>query len=119
MRISDWSSDVCSSDLWYVVLVLPVLFTAGMTLVDTLDGVIMHHAYAWAFARPVRKIYYNLTINIISVAIAFLVGGVGLTTLVAKVLHVESGSVGWIAGFNLEKMRTEEVKSELQAQMRH
>jgi high-affinity nickel-transport protein len=89
---------------WYVVLVLPVLFTAGMTLVDTLDGIIMHHAYAWAFAAPVRKIYYNLTITIISVAVAFLVGTVGLTTLVAELFHVRSGPLGWIAGLNIENL---------------
>ncbi|HET7268478.1 MAG TPA: HoxN/HupN/NixA family nickel/cobalt transporter [Oleiagrimonas sp.] len=89
---------------WYVVLVLPILFTAGMTLVDTLDGVIMHHAYAWAFAAPVRKVYYNLTITIISVAVAFLVGGLGLAGLAAEMLDAESGWLGWVAGLNIDHL---------------
>lgn len=89
---------------WYVVLVLPVLFTAGMTLVDTLDGIIMHHAYAWAFAAPVRKVYYNLTITIISVAVAFLVGGLGLMGLAADAWGVESGWLGWAAGLDIHNL---------------
>ncbi len=89
---------------WYVVLVLPILFTAGMTLVDTLDGVVMHHAYSWAFAAPVRRIYYNLTITLISVAVAFLVGGVGLTSLLAQTLGGDAGPLGWIAGLEFENL---------------
>lgn len=89
---------------WYVVLVLPILFTAGMTLVDTLDGVIMHHAYAWAFASPVRKVYYNLTITIISVAVAFLVGGLGLIGLAAEAFPGSSGLLGWIAALDIENL---------------
>lgn len=89
---------------WYVVLVLPVLFTAGMTFVDTLDGVIMHHAYAWAFASPVRKVYYNLTITIISVAVAFLVGGMGLIGLAAEAFPGNSGLLGWIAAIDIENL---------------
>lgn len=89
---------------WYVVLVLPILFTAGMTLVDTLDGLVMHHAYSWAFAAPVRRIYYNLTITLISVAVAFLVGGVGLTSLVARTLGSNAGALGWIASLEFENL---------------
>ncbi len=61
--------------LW-ATLVFPLLFTAGMTLVDTTDSVLMVGAYGWAFAKPVRKLYYNLTITLISVLVALLVGGV-------------------------------------------
>lgn len=89
---------------WYVVLVFPILFTAGMTLVDTLDGVIMHHAYAWAFASPVRKVYYNLTITIISVAVAFLVGGLGLIGLAAQAFPGNPGLLGWIAAIDIENL---------------
>lgn len=89
---------------WYVVLVLPILFTAGMTLFDTLDGVVMNHAYDWAYAAPVRKIYYNLTVTIISIAVAFLVGGVGLTSLLAQWLRADSGPLAWIAAINLENL---------------
>lgn len=89
---------------WYVVLVLPILFTAGMTLVDTLDGVIMHHAYAWAFAAPVRKVYYNLTITLMSIAVAFLVGTIGLSTLAAQTLQSDTGLLGWIAALEVENL---------------
>lgn len=85
---------------WYVVLVLPMLFAAGMTLVDTLDGIVMHHAYAWAYAAPARKIYYNLTVTIVSIAIAFLVGGIGLGGLAAKLLHRNAGSSGWLSSID-------------------
>lgn len=63
---------------WFVVLVLPILFTAGMTLIDTLDGVIMKNAYEWAFARPVRKVFHYPTVTAMSGAVAFLIGGGGL-----------------------------------------
>jgi high-affinity nickel-transport protein len=68
---------------WYAVMVLPLLFTAGMTLFDTLDGAFMNVAYRWAFANPVRKIYYNLTITGLSVTVAL---GIGTIELVG-VLH--------------------------------
>ncbi|QBR02171.1 HoxN/HupN/NixA family nickel/cobalt transporter [Paraburkholderia pallida] len=59
-----------------VVLVFPVLFAAGMSLVDTTDGVLMLGAYDWAFVRPIRKLYYNLTITLVSVLVAVLIGGI-------------------------------------------
>jgi high-affinity nickel-transport protein len=59
-----------------VVLVFPVLFAAGMSLVDTTDGVLMLGAYEWAFVRPIRKLYYNLTITLVSVVVALLIGGI-------------------------------------------
>ena len=59
---------------WYAVLSLPLLFAGGMTLFDTFDGCFMNFAYGWAFARPVRKVYYNLVITGLSIAVAFLVG---------------------------------------------
>ena len=54
----------------------PALFTAGMTLVDTTDSVLMTGAYGWAFVKPVRKLYYNLTITFVSVVVAVVIGGV-------------------------------------------
>ncbi|MFJ2992503.1 HoxN/HupN/NixA family nickel/cobalt transporter [Pandoraea sp. NPDC087047] len=59
-----------------VVLVFPALFAAGMTLVDTTDGILMLGAYEWAFVRPIRKLYYNLTITLVSVVVAMLIGGI-------------------------------------------
>ncbi|HVI50102.1 MAG TPA: HoxN/HupN/NixA family nickel/cobalt transporter [Candidatus Sulfotelmatobacter sp.] len=68
--------------LWSI-LVFPALFTSGMALVDTLDSTLMTGAYGWAFVKPVRKIYYNLTLTIVSVAVALLVGGVEALGLLA------------------------------------
>lgn len=64
------------------ILVFPALFTAGMSLVDTTDSILMLGAYGWAFVKPIRKLYYNMTITFVSVVVALLVGGIealGLT----------------------------------------
>ncbi|PTB17032.1 HoxN/HupN/NixA family nickel/cobalt transporter [Trinickia symbiotica] len=66
-----------------VVLVFPVLFAAGMSLVDTTDGILMLGAYDWAFVRPIRKLYYNLTITLVSVVVALLIGGIETLGLLA------------------------------------
>lgn len=87
---------------WYVVLVLPILFTAGMTLFDTLDGVLMNRVYEWAHARPARRLYYNFTVTLLSITAAFLVGGIGLLGLLAQALHRRSGVLAWIAGIDLQ-----------------
>ncbi len=73
------------------ILVFPALFTAGMTLMDTIDGNLMVGAYGWAFAKPLRKLYYNMTITAISVAVALLVGGTEVLGLVADRMQPE----GW------------------------
>ncbi|MGN6132155.1 MAG: HoxN/HupN/NixA family nickel/cobalt transporter [Nocardioidaceae bacterium] len=77
---------------WYAIIVLPLLFAAGMSLLDCLDGLFMSVAYDWAFMRPVRKVYYNLAITGLSVAVAFLIGTIELVT----VLH---DNAGWTNGF--------------------
>ncbi len=71
------------------ILVFTALFTAGMSLVDTTDGVLMLGAYGWAFRKPLRKLYYNLTITIVSVTVAFLIGGIEVLGLVADQLKLE------------------------------
>ncbi|MGY2007198.1 Nickel transporter NicT [Nocardia gipuzkoensis] len=86
---------------WYSILVLPVLFSAGMTLFDSLDGSFMSFAYDWAFAQPVRKIYYNLVITGLSVAVALLIGGQEIVSILAEKLEVESGIVAWIGNLDL------------------
>lgn len=73
--------------LW--ILVLPLMFTCGMVLVDTTDGVTMRLAYGWAFLNPIRKIYYNLTVTIISVMVAFAIGGVELLNVFATELRLK------------------------------
>ncbi|MBV6304328.1 HoxN/HupN/NixA family nickel/cobalt transporter [Candidimonas humi] len=70
------------------ILVFPVLFTAGMTLIDTTDSILMLGAYGWAFAKPVRKLYYNITITSISVLVAFVVGGIEGLGLLADQLRL-------------------------------
>jgi nickel/cobalt transporter (NiCoT) family protein len=74
-----------------VMVVFPLLFTAGMTLVDTTDGVLMVGAYGWAFIKPVRKLYYNLTITSVSVVVALIVGGVEALGLLKDQLHLSGG----------------------------
>jgi high-affinity nickel-transport protein len=86
---------------WYVVLVLPALFTAGMCLFDTLDGAFMTVAYRWAFAHPVRRLYYNLTITGLSVAVALLIGTIELVGLLHDQLHWTDGVSAWVAGLDL------------------
>ena len=71
---------------WYAILCLPILFTAGMTLMDTTDGLFMNLAYGWAFLNPVRKVYYNLAITGLSVAICFFIGGVEVLGLFPQVI---------------------------------
>jgi high-affinity nickel-transport protein len=64
------------------IMVFPVLFTAGMSLVDTTDGVLMLGAYGWAFVEPLRKLYYNITITLVSVVVAVLIGGIEVLGLI-------------------------------------
>jgi high-affinity nickel-transport protein len=78
--------------LWSI-LIFPALFTAGMSLVDTTDGVLMIGAYGWAFVKPIRKLYYNMTITFASVVVALLIGGVeGLGLLGTK---LDFGGAFW------------------------
>jgi high-affinity nickel-transport protein len=89
---------------WYAVLVLPLLFAAGMSLFDTLDGIFMTFAYRWAFANPVRKIYYNLTITGLSVAVALLIGTIELVGVLHDRLHLTDPVTGRISGLNLNNV---------------
>jgi high-affinity nickel-transport protein len=73
------------------LMIFPALFTAGMTLIDTTDSVLMVGAYGWAFLNPIRKIWYNLTITAISVLVASLIGGIEALGLIADQLGLEGG----------------------------
>ena len=68
------------------ILVFPTLFTAGMTLIDTTDSVLMLGAYGWAFVKPIRKLYYNMTITFVSVVVAVIIGGIEALALVGDKL---------------------------------
>ena len=95
---------VAASLPWWAVITLPVLFAAGMSLLDTIDGAFMNVAYAWAFERPVRKIYYNLVITGLSVAVAMIIGVVTLGGMLAEKLDVTGGPLGWLAHVDLEQV---------------
>ncbi|WP_245936743.1 HoxN/HupN/NixA family nickel/cobalt transporter, partial [Streptomyces cahuitamycinicus] len=86
---------------WYAILCLPVLFAAGMCLLDTIDGSFMNFAYGWAFSKPVRKVYYNLTITGLSVAVALLIGSVELLGLLAEQLALHGPFWDWVSGLDL------------------
>jgi nickel/cobalt transporter (NiCoT) family protein len=88
---------------FYAVLSLPFLFAAGMSLFDTADGCFMNFAYDWAFARPVRKVYYNLTITGLSVFVAFFIGTIEILGLIGKQAHLTGDFWHFMAAFDLNK----------------
>lgn len=86
---------------FYAIICLPLLFAAGMSLLDTIDGAFMNFAYGWAFSRPVRKIYYNMTVTGLSVAVALLVGSIELVSVLADRLGLTGGLWDAISGLDL------------------
>src|SRR5882757_9499543 len=86
---------------WYAILVLPILFAAGMSLLDSIDGCFMNFAYGWAFAKPVRKVYYNIAITALSVAVAFAIGTIELVSILTDSLDITSGPLAGIAHVDL------------------
>jgi len=80
---------------WYAILCLPILFAAGMSLMDSIDGSFMNFAYGWALSKPVRKVYYNITITGLSVAVAVVIGTIELGGLVASQLNLSGWFWGW------------------------
>jgi nickel/cobalt transporter (NiCoT) family protein len=87
---------------FYAILVLPILFAAGMCLLDTIDGVFMNFAYDWAFAKPVRKVFYNITITALSVAVALVIGTIELVGVLADQAKIDSGPLATIAAIPLD-----------------
>lgn len=87
---------------WYAILVLPVLFAAGMSLFDSLDGIFMARAYGWAFLQPVRKVYYNLTVTVLSVIVALVIGVIVLAGLLVERLGITTGPLAFIGSADLE-----------------
>jgi len=89
---------------WQAIIALPILFTAGMTVMDTTDGLFMNLAYGWAFFNPVRKVYYNLAITGLSVAICFFIGAIETLSLIPTEIHgisQTSGFWGFMYKFNI------------------
>ncbi len=89
---------------WYAIMVLPLLFASGMSLLDTLDGLFMSVAYDWAFLNPVRKIYYNISITGLSIAVAFLIGSIELVTVLHDNIGLQDPVTDWISGINLNNV---------------
>lgn len=85
--------------LW-TIMIFPAMFTAGMTLVDTTDSILMVGAYGWAFVKPIRKLYYNMTVTLISVVIALAVGGIEALGAVGAKFGFDQGFWGMVAGLN-------------------
>jgi high-affinity nickel-transport protein len=88
---------------FYAVLSLPILFAAGMCLFDTIDGCFMNFAYDWAFANPIRKIYYNLTITGLSVFVALFIGTIEILSLIASEYNLTGSFWTYMANFNINK----------------
>jgi high-affinity nickel-transport protein len=89
---------------FYAILCLPILFAAGMSLLDTIDGSFMNFAYQWSFSKPVRKLYYNITITGLSVMIALVIGTVELGGLFAEKLGARGGFWQWVENINLNEL---------------
>ncbi len=87
---------------WYAILTLPVLFAAGMSLLDSLDGCLMHFAYGWALSRPVRRVYYNIVITALSVAVALGIGSIELISILVERAGISSGPLAAIGGIGLD-----------------
>jgi high-affinity nickel-transport protein len=94
---------VASGLPFYAILSLPILFAAGMSLFDTIDGCFMNFAYDWAFARPVRKVFYNLTITGLSVFVALFVGTVEFLGLIGTEYELSGGFWAFMADFDVNQ----------------
>jgi high-affinity nickel-transport protein len=86
---------------FYAILCLPILFAAGMSLLDTIDGSFMNFAYGWAFSKPVRKVFYNITITGLSVAVALLIGTIELGGLLAQKVGARGSFWTWLENINM------------------
>jgi high-affinity nickel-transport protein len=86
---------------WYAILCLPVLFAAGMSLMDTIDGSFMNFAYGWAFSKPVRKVFYNIVITGLSVAVAVVIGTIELGGLIATKLRLSGPVWLWLENIDI------------------
>lgn len=86
---------------WYAILVLPLLFAAGMSLLDFLDGLFMTIAYGWAFTTPARRIYYNLSVTGLSVCVALIIGTIELASVLKGRLGPINQFTTWVGGLDL------------------
>jgi high-affinity nickel-transport protein len=89
---------------FYAILCLPILFAAGMSLLDAIDGSFMNFAYEWSFSKPVRKLYYNITITGLSVLVATVIGTIELGGLVSQQLGARGGFWQWLSGIDINTL---------------
>ena len=94
-------SSVIAGLPWWAIISLPLFFAGGMSLLDTIDGSFMNFAYGWAFSKPVRKVYYNIIITGLSVAVALFVGGLEILQVIANQLNLNGGFWEYCKAFNL------------------
>ena len=94
-------SSVIAGLPWWAIISLPLFFAGGMSLLDTIDGSFMNFAYGWAFSKPVRKVYYNIIITGLSVAVALFVGGLELLQVLSGQLNLSGGFWNYANDFNL------------------
>ena len=94
-------SSVIAGLPWWAIISLPLFFAGGMSLLDTIDGSFMNFAYGWAFSKPVRKVYYNIIITGLSVAVAFFVGGLEILQVISNQLNLNGGFWDYCKAFNL------------------
>jgi high-affinity nickel-transport protein len=95
---------VSSSIPIWMILVLPYMFTCGMVLVDTTDGVTMRLAYGWAFLNPIRKIYYNLTVTVISIIVALAIGTAELLQVMVSEFRLTGPAWDWLSDLDFETL---------------
>jgi high-affinity nickel-transport protein len=89
---------------WYTILVLPILFAAGMSLLDTLDGYFMSAAYGWAVSHPVRKVFYNLVITALSVTVTLGIGTIEILSIVTDQVGIKSGPIAAVSQLDLNQV---------------
>jgi high-affinity nickel-transport protein len=94
-------SSVVAGLPWWAIISLPLFFAGGMSLLDTIDGSFMNFAYGWAFSKPVRKVYYNIIITGLSVAVALFVGGLEICQVIAQQLNLTGGFWDYALAFDL------------------
>ncbi len=86
----------------YFVMLFPLLFAAGMSVVDTTDSILMLGAYGWAFVKPVRKLYYNLNITLVSVLIALVIGTIEFMSIIVDKFSLSGGAWDWLGNLDFE-----------------
>ena len=84
----------------WVIMIYPLIFMSGMCLIDTLDGVLMLGIYGWAFLKPMRKLFYNMTITLVSFLVAFVIGGLEALCIISNKLELSGGFWSFINKIN-------------------